>query len=140
MPSPYRTDPCGSTSTSSVFTPRRASETARLIAVVVFPTPPFWLTIASTRPTLWLRFLRDRVHARSQIVECFLRMAHPPLGFGARRRFGEERLEMLFGALPIAPLQEQEGEPVVRSGQLRRDLECPTIAANRVVQPTGVRE
>src|ERR1043166_9601212 len=37
---------CGSRSRSSVFEPRRANAAARLIAVVVFPTPPFWLVIA----------------------------------------------------------------------------------------------
>ncbi len=37
--------PCGSRSTRSVWTPFSASAAARLIAVVVFPTPPFWLAI-----------------------------------------------------------------------------------------------
>ena len=31
----------------SVGFPRRASADARLIAVVVFPTPPFWLAMAT---------------------------------------------------------------------------------------------
>src|SRR6266849_5414052 len=38
--------PCGSRSRSSVLVPRRAKAAARLMAVVVFPTPPFWLVIA----------------------------------------------------------------------------------------------
>ena len=37
---------CGSASSSSTFLPRMASEAARLIAVVVFPTPPFWFASA----------------------------------------------------------------------------------------------
>src|SRR5208282_1125670 len=49
-PSPLVEFDCGSQSTSSVFTSAAASEAARLIAVVVFPTPPFWLAIAMTRP------------------------------------------------------------------------------------------
>src|SRR3990167_7359002 len=46
MPSPVVLFPCGSTSTSSVFFSATASEAPRLTAVVVFPTPPFWLAIA----------------------------------------------------------------------------------------------
>src|SRR5262245_26639341 len=38
---------CGSRSMSSVRLPRRASAAAKLMAVVVFPTPPFWLAIAT---------------------------------------------------------------------------------------------
>src|SRR5271154_1319518 len=41
---------CGSQSTSSVLTSAAASEAARLMAVVVLPTPPFWLATAMTRP------------------------------------------------------------------------------------------
>src|SRR5580765_5685317 len=37
----------GSRSRSSVRLPRRARAAARLIAVVVLPTPPFWLAIAT---------------------------------------------------------------------------------------------
>src|SRR5690242_2379939 len=40
--------PCGSRSTSSTRFSCAASEAARFTAVVVFPTPPFWLTTAST--------------------------------------------------------------------------------------------
>ena len=38
---------CGSRSIRSVFLPRIASAAARFTAVVVFPTPPFWLAIAT---------------------------------------------------------------------------------------------
>src|SRR5271154_4268391 len=40
----------GSQSTSRVLTSAAASEAARLMAVVVLPTPPFWLAIAMMRP------------------------------------------------------------------------------------------
>src|SRR5579875_2527237 len=43
--------PCGSRSTSNTRNLRSARATARFIAVVVLPTPPFWLAIATTRPT-----------------------------------------------------------------------------------------
>ena len=38
----------GSRSTSSTLRPRMASAAERLMAVVVFPTPPFWFAIART--------------------------------------------------------------------------------------------
>src|ERR1035437_9638330 len=43
---------CGSQSTSNVLTSAAASEAARLMAVVVLPTPPFWLATAMTRPMI----------------------------------------------------------------------------------------
>src|SRR6202521_3352518 len=43
---------CGSQSTRSVLTSAAASEAARLMAVVVLPTPPFWLATAMTRPMI----------------------------------------------------------------------------------------
>ena len=45
-PRPTDSEPCGSKSTSSTFRPSSASAAPRLIALVVFPTPPFWLHIA----------------------------------------------------------------------------------------------
>ena len=39
---------CGSASSSRTFLPSRASEAARLMAVVVLPTPPFWFASAIT--------------------------------------------------------------------------------------------
>src|ERR1700730_2561918 len=45
---------CGSQSTSSVLTSAAASEAARLMAVVVLPTPPFWFATAMTRPMILL--------------------------------------------------------------------------------------
>ena len=41
---------CGSRSTRSTLRSRAARAAPRLIAVVVFPTPPFWLAMAMTRP------------------------------------------------------------------------------------------
>src|SRR3990172_3435037 len=46
IPIPEVEFPWGSASISRIFSPERASDAARLIAVVVFPTPPFWLAIA----------------------------------------------------------------------------------------------
>src|SRR5512139_3721080 len=41
--------PCGSLSISSTLRCVAASDAARLTAVVVLPTPPFWLATAMTR-------------------------------------------------------------------------------------------
>src|SRR3954465_9954461 len=49
MPSPVDALPCGSRSTIRTFSPIAASAVPRLIAVVVLPTPPFWLARARTR-------------------------------------------------------------------------------------------
>src|SRR5579871_1477752 len=49
MPSPVDALPCGSRSTIRTFSPTAASAVPRLIAVVVLPTPPFWLEMDRTR-------------------------------------------------------------------------------------------
>src|SRR5512142_3129390 len=41
--------PCGARSTTSTWVPCNARHAARLTAVVVLPTPPFWLAIVITR-------------------------------------------------------------------------------------------
>src|SRR5215510_9824911 len=71
MPSPVEALPCGSMSRISTLSPMAASAVPRLIAVVVLPTPPFWLATAKTRSGLVadmsiLRFalkVRDDGHA-----------------------------------------------------------------------------
>src|SRR5690242_509485 len=54
-PSPVEALPCGSRSTISTSSPTAASAVPRLIAVVVLPTPPFWLAMARTRGDARLR-------------------------------------------------------------------------------------
>src|SRR5437868_7056847 len=46
MPIPEVAFPCGSASTSSTRCPQFAIIAARLTAVVVLPTPPFWFATA----------------------------------------------------------------------------------------------
>ncbi len=48
-PQPMVALPCGSRSMSSTRRCVAASEAARLTAVVVLPTPPFWLAMAMMR-------------------------------------------------------------------------------------------
>src|SRR5512132_1977271 len=49
-PSPTESAPCGSVSTRSTWRPCSARAAPRLMAVVVLPTPPFWLARAMTFP------------------------------------------------------------------------------------------
>src|ERR1700760_1028132 len=49
MPRPVDALPCGSESISSTRSPTAARAVPRLMAVVVLPTPPFWLATTSTR-------------------------------------------------------------------------------------------
>src|SRR5262249_2842438 len=56
-PRPLVAFDCGSQSMRSVFTSAAANDEARLMAVVVLPTPPFWLATAITRPILY--FVRE---------------------------------------------------------------------------------
>src|SRR5690606_11920434 len=51
MPLPMVALPWGSRSINSTLRLVAASEAARFTVVVVLPTPPFWLAIASTLPT-----------------------------------------------------------------------------------------
>src|SRR5205085_2543832 len=51
MPRPVEALPCGSRSMMRTFSPMAARAVPRLIAVVVLPTPPFWLARARTRGT-----------------------------------------------------------------------------------------
>src|SRR5690606_7348384 len=53
MPRPTESAPCGSKSTSSTLRPHSTRAAPRLMVVVVFPTPPFWLTMATTRAGPW---------------------------------------------------------------------------------------
>src|SRR5690606_38347398 len=47
-PRPVEALPCGSMSTIRTFSPIAARAVPRLMAVVVLPTPPFWLETART--------------------------------------------------------------------------------------------
>ena len=49
IPTPVVVFPCGSMSTSRTRKPIIARDAPRFTAVVLFPTPPFWLTIAMIR-------------------------------------------------------------------------------------------
>src|SRR5262245_20218495 len=106
LPRPSRPTPTpddrfawGSRSISSVSCPRAAREAARLMAVVVLPTPPFWFATAMTRAMGLLFFLQIDLPRRGRRVGVFL---------GALQGFVEGLLEpVAFGLLGFQVLAEQ---------------------------------
>src|SRR5690348_5781679 len=71
MPSPVEALPCGSRSTISTVSPTAASAVPRLMAVVVFPTPPFWLARARTRGTAGRSYMIVLSASRSKMLSYF---------------------------------------------------------------------
>ena len=87
IPSPLVVFPCGSMSISKTLLPRIDSEAPRLTAVVVLPTPPFWLTIAIVRvrviPSLHPKFVpRETSSASGRFGVNSRRRVGPALGGG----------------------------------------------------------
>ena len=72
MPSPEEALACGSASMTSTFFSSAASEAARLIVVVVFPTPPFWLANAMTFPIEILALTQVRSRLVPRFVPAFV--------------------------------------------------------------------
>src|SRR3954453_3831456 len=97
MPRPVLALPCESRSTISTERPLAASAVPRLIAVVVLPTPPFWLATASTRPCPAgvCSLAPDTLQpANDEDTALGVRQARLPLDLHcpASRRFGQFRL------------------------------------------------
>src|SRR6185295_5503509 len=89
---PFRPTPlvkfaCGSRSTSRTRFPDSARDVARLIAVVVFATPPFWLATATTRARLvmWPTLV---------VIGGSNEKSYSAAGFLARQRFVLRRVEV----------------------------------------------
>ena len=92
-PSPVEALPCGSRSIRRTRSVRStARDVARLIAVVVLPTPPFWLAIARTCG-IWEAELPRPTGRASQFMDCLTRLIWlrlrisprpDPSGFGMR--------------------------------------------------------
>src|SRR5690606_37309206 len=79
-PSPLVALPCGSMSTTGVRRSATARHAPRLIAVVVFPTPPFWFAMAMIRD---MRSWGTGV----ELAGCSIYPFAPPWSkLGARRR------------------------------------------------------
>src|SRR5579864_4796502 len=89
-PSPLDAFDCGSQSMSRVLTSAAAKDEARLIAVVVFPTPPFWLATAMTRP---IKFFRRTGAVRSIVrIDCDLQRRNLVQGALLRLRLHDNQL------------------------------------------------
>src|SRR3954466_10622200 len=87
MPSPVLALPCGSKSLTRIRSPEAASAVARLTAVVVLPTPPFWLATAMTRAR------RDAATGRSKLfVAASLTGPHPAQPQNDAARIGAARM------------------------------------------------
>src|ERR1039458_7810178 len=85
MPIPPVALDCGSQSISSVDRPSSASAAARLIAVVVLPTPPFWLTTAMTLAGLALVWL-ESVLEGAERVDTFVVGSLSGMGFAGKEQ------------------------------------------------------
>ena len=57
-PKPEEALPCGSKSTRRTFLPVSARHALKLTAVVVLPTPPFWLVMAIILPTMFTSLIK----------------------------------------------------------------------------------
>src|SRR5208337_219781 len=68
-PSPEDALAWGSQSASRILRPSSARQAARLIAVVVLPTPPFWFTTPRILPMAFQGKGRDGVRAGGCVVE-----------------------------------------------------------------------
>src|SRR5688572_22567760 len=134
---PKRTEPWGSVSTMRVLRPRRANAAARFTAVVVLPTPPFWLTTARTRPSLGVS-VRQRLRAPgAERVERLARVPHPPISFRALRRLVEEQREVLLSALQVAALEKKKGQSIMRTGQPGLEVKRAPVTPHGLIQPAG---
>src|SRR5690606_10491047 len=97
IPLPIVALPCGSRSINSTFFFSIAKAAARLIAVVVLPTPPFWFAIHKTWAPIGVFFLLMRFLVRQpdQATLCIhfgylqrVNFCHPPrCGFLQRVNF-----------------------------------------------------
>src|ERR1035437_7830690 len=104
-PTPVVVFPCGSISTTRTRRPSSASDAPRLTAVVDFPTPPFWLTIAMMRAVLCIGTTADKKTDLPGRGEVLVDVAFCTLGERARlvpRRVIGDLLEQRLEHLPDA--------------------------------------
>src|SRR5271157_4664757 len=89
MPSPVLALPCASRSMTRTRCPTAASAVARLIAVVVLPTPPFWLATATIRARRMTGTARVRASTVARLTGYLLQAKNDPPRIGtalAQRR------------------------------------------------------
>ena len=76
--------------------------------------------------------------AGAQCRERLLRVPHPAFHFGGRRGLREEGFQMRHRAREVLALEQQKREPVMRPGELRRDVERTSIRTNGLLEPSGL--
>ena len=86
MPRPTVRFACASMSTHRTWKPCSASDPARLMAVVVLPTPPFWFAIAMTFATVASPHLSSLARSRG-MVDCTTPMTGYPQADRVVHRF-----------------------------------------------------
>src|SRR5439155_21741040 len=89
MPSPVLALPWASRSRTSVRRPAAASAVAKLMAVVVLPTPPFWLATATMRARRTATTARGSASAAAMLTGYLLQAKNDPPRIGnalAKRR------------------------------------------------------
>jgi len=119
---------------SKTLWPRRAMAAARLIAVVVLPTPHLLTATARTRPTLGGSGAscpnprgpprRCAATRASSFACCTQRSA------SGCWRFGQERVQVPLCAAAIAALEQHEGQTVIRAGEIGFDVERAAVIAD----------
>ena len=130
MPRPVEALPCGSRSTMSTRSSMAASAVPRLIAVVVLPTPPFWLASTSTL----IDWARGTING--------LRRAPPPGREGGAnrraRRLGtvsirnlRSRSEPVNSAAGAFPLRKHAHRRLPRGIAVRKPRACGSGASAR---------
>src|SRR6267378_3686156 len=124
--------PCGSRSTSSTRRSETASDAARLTAVVVFPTPPFWFAIARTSA------ISPSHHTASRWPKYHAIPAPRKDAFHVEHAAPEESpaLRSPASGLPLedgdAALGAREGEPV---SELLLQHQVAVLVGHRVRRP-----
>src|SRR5271167_3771347 len=82
MPSPVLALPCASRSMTRTRCPTAANAVARLIAVVVLPTPPFWLATATIRARRMTGSGRGRASTVARLTRYLLQPKNDPPRIG----------------------------------------------------------
>src|SRR6202163_866839 len=130
-PTPVVVFPCGSMSTTSTRRPSRARDAPRLTAVVDFPTPPFWLTIAITRAVV-CSVTTNEAELTSGRVEMLVDVAFSTRGEKARlvpRRVVGDLLEQRVEHLSHPPVAAKSAGRKAFSLEHRHDV----VAGDRQV-------
>ena len=144
MPSPVEALPCGSRSISSTRSPTAARAVARLIAVVVLPTPPFWLATAMMRARRAAGWRADRRQAwRGSRATCCKRRTTPRGSVRLWRRLDTFIVQDLRASVNSSstrsPLRNRQTLSGPRNGAARSSSRASGAQARAVTTSTATR-